>query len=370
MDPTVSSMCSDRPVHVVVAHPYAWPDVRRGGERYAADLVGYLRGHGHVVTSIAGTRSRAVASGGDDVRLRHLPSIERGRVRVLPPDTFGVRAWPSLVRHRADVVHALVPSAVLAARHAGHRVLFTLLGNPTDEALAGRPQQERLLRAAIRAATEVAALSTPVADQVERRFGRRPVVLAPGVSSARFAPRPRTERPTILFASALVPEKGLDVLVAALGPIRQRHPDASLVLAGPGTPPDDIDHPAIVVHGQGREEDVPRLMAESHVTVLPSRNEAFGLVLAESLMSGTPVVGTTTGGAADIIEPAVGRCVPFGSVAALADAVGDCLELARDPALAARCRSRARLWGWDETIGPAHVGLYERVEAAGRTEPG
>ncbi|MBA2607509.1 MAG: glycosyltransferase, partial [Actinobacteria bacterium] len=118
---------------VALVHPFAWPDVRRGGERYLDDLQWYLRGKGHEVDVITGTDSRSqVTQGlyGSDRRLRHLPElvIWRANVKLRKPDTFGGRAFPSLLRNRYDIVHALMPTAALAARAAGQRVAFTLLG--------------------------------------------------------------------------------------------------------------------------------------------------------------------------------------------------------------------------------------------------
>src|SRR5260221_1815394 len=125
-------------MRVALVHPYAWPDVRRGGERYLADLAWYLRGAGHrvdVITARTGQPATNLGEQGADVRLRQLPELSAMGMTLRQRDWFGVRALPMLVRERYDVVHALVPAAALAARLARQRVVFTLLGQPTEELL-------------------------------------------------------------------------------------------------------------------------------------------------------------------------------------------------------------------------------------------
>ncbi len=360
-------------MRVALLSPYVWPEVRRGGERYLDDLAWYLRGAGHDVDVIPGpARAPGVThtDHGDDVRLAHLRGVARGRVQVTSVETFGLRVVPTLVRHRYDVVHSLNPNAALAARAVGQRVVFTLLGYPTPELLASKPVKARVLRAVMRTAGAVTALSESVAADVEATLGRRPVVIAPGVRTNAFAPSGRTAVPTILFASAMRPEKGVDVLLRAFGAIASRRSDVRLVLCGPGDPEwaftsaGDAVAPyrdRVDVVGAGSPDELPARYAASHVTVLPSRNEAFGLVLAESLASGTPVVGCRGGGADDIVTDEVGRIVNHGDADALAAAIGDALSLAADPETAPRCVRRAMTWDWQQAIGPQHEALYRDV---------
>ncbi|HET6793744.1 MAG TPA: glycosyltransferase, partial [Acidimicrobiales bacterium] len=109
-------------------------------------------------------------------------------------------------------------------------------------------------------------------------------------------------------------------------------------------------------------EEMPDRYRSATVTVLPSWEEAFGLVLAESLACGTPAVCTTEGGMTEVVDsPEVGRTAPFGDVDALARALDEATELAARPGTAAACAGHARRWGWVEAVGPAHLALYERV---------
>jgi glycosyltransferase involved in cell wall biosynthesis len=70
-------------------------------------------------------------------------------------------------------------------------------------------------------------------------------------------------------------------------------------------------------------------LADWDVLALPSREEAFGLVLIEALGLEVPVVATRIDGPADIVSPDVGRLVPPDDADALADAITGLLD---DPA--------------------------------------
>jgi glycosyltransferase involved in cell wall biosynthesis len=294
--------------------------------------------------------------------------------RITVDETFGAVALAELVRHRYDVVHAYTPTAALAGRLSGHRTIFTVLGHPTPEALAGRAVYRRMFVAAARAATMTVALSRASADASEELLGGNVEVLSPGVRLAQFPARPEPAYgpPRILFSAfAADRRKCVDVALAALVELLATRHDARLLLSGAGdfrwarerlgdraetamAATDDL--------GAGSLDDVPARYRDSTVTVLPSRDEAFGLALVESLASGTPVVCSDSGGMAEIVcDPMVGRVFPVGDASQLARCLDETIELAADWATAARCSAHARRWGWLEAIGPDHEQLLGAV---------
>ncbi|MGH2793128.1 MAG: glycosyltransferase family 4 protein, partial [Actinomycetota bacterium] len=352
-------------LNVALVHPFSWPEVRRGGERYLADLAWYLTQAGHRVEVITGSAAGTVTgveNGATMRRLSHLRMPALARRGYGEAETFGLRALPTLLRRRRyDVVHAFTPTAAVAARLAGHRTLYTVLGHPAPELVASLPRESRLMRRAIGSASMVAALSEASARATHESFGREAVVLPPGVVIDRFPldASPRNGPPLILFpAFASNPEKGLGTLVEAFATLLERVPDARLVLAGPGDAGWAFDRlgsaadrvrAATDSPGVGRIEDLPSRYAGSTLTALPSTNEAFGLILVESLACGTPVVCGGDGGMPEIVDsPTIGRITPFGNAQALARALEETIELARNPAIPSACRTRSLHYGWLE----------------------
>lgn len=359
------------PLRVALVHPYSFPEVRRGGERYLADLAWYLHGAGHAVDVVTGTTGSSMVEEVDGVRYhryRHRLPHRLAARGMTTDETFGASALRHLVRRRYDVVFALTPTAALAGRATLHPTVYSVIGHPTPDALADRPALLRTFRAAARSATVTAALSAASAAGTREVLGRAAVVLSPGVRLPVFPlePQPRTGPPHILFpAFAEDPRKGLDRLFASMPLVLRARPDARLVLGGPGDPTwaltalADGDRAlveaAIDRVGPGELDDVPARYRAASVTVLPSVDEAFGLVLVESLASGTPVVCTRSGGPPEIVAPGVGAVVEPGDVSGLADAVLGTFELAAEDGVPERCRDRAAQWDWDTVIGPEHV---------------
>ena len=358
-------------MRVALVHPFSWPAVRRGGERYLHDLAWYLTGQGADVDIVVG--GRPGTEHGPDGRLVRLRHPRRLQVRGLTPtDTFGVPALGWLARNRYDVVHALTPTAALAAVATRQRTVYTALGHPTAASIARRRHDLRMFRTTVHRVAAPLALSHSAADSIEQLTGVRCRVVPPGLRADEFPlrPEPRTGPPRILFpAHAADQRKCLDVLLAAFPRVLDRHPDAQLVLAGGGNtswafdrlPDADRDRVAAstVDVGAGSLDELPQRYAAATVTVLPSVDEAFGLVLVESLATGTPVVGVASGGPVEIVDrPEVGRLAQPRDPASLADAICAVVDLAADPATPATCAEHALRWDWTKTIGPLHLDVY------------
>lgn len=372
-----------RRLRIALVHPFCWPEVRRGGERYLHDLVWYLSREGHEVHVITGTEGKSSVSTEDGAtihRYRHRTRLPGVRRSLSAEDAFGVTVSAALWRRRFDLVHALTPTAAIAASLTAHKVVYTVLGHPTQEWMSQRGRRHSWAFAgAVRLAAATTALSESAARQVRALTGRTPHVLPPGVRLDQFTAdlTPRSGPARILFpADASQVQKGLDFALAAAAQLLERRPDLRVQLAGPGDHSWAAEEPgpngvgtaarrALAVTdvlGVGDLADLPRRYRAASVTVLPSVNEAFGLVLAESLACGTPVVGNHSAGIPEVVDSCgIGRTVPVGDVAALAAALDDVIELSGDPDGPSRCAEHARRWGWREMVGPAHEVLYARV---------
>lgn len=370
-----------RPLHIALVHPFVWPEVRRGGERYVDDLRDWLVASGHRVELIAAAPGRGGVQSSGDLVWRRLRVPDAGwlaRRGLGVARLFGARTLPVLLRRRYDVVHAFMPSAAVAARMCGQRTWYSHLGNPVPAWVRNCPGDARLTRAAVRLSDLTSVLSAAARDRTEELTGRTPLVLAPGVRMQEFPPNlaARTGPPRILFSGFLsANNKGLDVLVRALPLVLRQYPAARLLLSGEGSPAWALEQAsnevrdAIDVLGAGNVDDVARRYREATVTALPSAGEAFGLVLVESLASGTPVVGSAGEGMADIVDDGVGRLAPYGAAEALAEALVAAIALAGEDAAPLRCVERASFWDWRSAVGPRHEEVYRGLTAGAR-QPG
>ncbi len=153
----------------------------------------------------------------------------------------------------------------------------------------------------------------------------------------------------ILMAGRFHPEKGYETLFEAMRMLRTRVADVVLLVAGSGALEHHYRSLASslglegVVRFLGFRGDLPDVIAAADLVVLPSVAEAFGLVLAEAIYLGRPVVATRVGGIPEIVEDGVdGLLVPPADPAALAAAIERALQ---DSSLAERVAAQ----------GPARV---------------
>src|SRR5690606_39103841 len=90
----------------------------------------------------------------------------------------------------------------------------------------------------------------------------------------------------------------------------------------------------------GKQTSVIELLSCSDLFLLPSEQEAFGLVALEAMSCGVPVVATDTGGLPEVVaDGETGYLAPVGDVDAMADRS---IEILSDPALWKRMSSGAR----------------------------
>lgn len=126
----------------------------------------------------------------------------------------------------------------------------------------------------------------------------------------------------VLFVGRLDQQKGVDVLWRAL---EKLGPGAHALVAGAAVLADDtaaqLPRNATLVGWVGPGE-LETLFAQAELLVVPSRWEGFGLVAAEAMRSGLPVVASAVGGLSEVVEHGVtGLLVEPGSPEALADAI-------------------------------------------------
>ncbi|HIV70646.1 MAG TPA: glycosyltransferase family 4 protein [Candidatus Aquabacterium excrementipullorum] len=180
----------------------------------------------------------------------------------------------------------------------------------------------------------------------------RVAVVAPGTHKPARLHRPRSDGPLQLLAVATItPRKGHRLLVDALAPLRHLPWQLTCIGSLERDPAEaQALQQAIAAHGledritllgEQPAERVAQAYQQAHAFVLPSYHEGYGMVFAEALAHGLPVVSTTAGAIADTVPAAASLLVPPGDEAALRDALR---QLMTDAALRARltaCAAKA-----------------------------
>jgi glycosyltransferase involved in cell wall biosynthesis len=256
---------------------------------------------------------------------------------------------------RPDVVHVhwWMPGMLIARlARPGAPVVCTVHG--TDVALLeSRPGLEPLGRWALAAADRVEAVSTDLAERLAAVTGR---------TADAINPMPMTAVPEVgdvaddgvlgvLGVGRLVPEKGFaDLLEAAA---RLDRP-VEVTIVGEGPQRDRLAALAAelgvraVFPGRVDVDGLRAAYAAADVVAQPSHREGFGLVAAEALAAGVPVVATDSGGARDVLPRS--DLVPVGDVAALAERLE---SVAADPRARERVRRSAVRGRLVERLSPA-----------------
>jgi glycosyltransferase involved in cell wall biosynthesis len=119
-----------------------------------------------------------------------------------------------------------------------------------------------------------------------------------GVDCERFKPSiKRSDKFQVLFVGALTEDKGFDTFVEIAKIIKSVYNDVEFLVASVGGPLKSLAEGAhrdgvIKFLGFVPDDKLAKLYAESHVVVLPSREETFNLISLEAQASGTPVIAT------------------------------------------------------------------------------
>jgi glycosyltransferase involved in cell wall biosynthesis len=363
-------------VRIALTHAFCWPEVRRGAERFLAELGPALVRRGHEVTHFSAAHDPGVTIE-RGVRTVRLPRRFEDQYRH--EADFGRRVLPRLLGQPFDAVHSLgrhdaVASIRAAAiRRDGRRTVVTDLGLP--DPVWWRQQGRRQARAAAKVVAGIdvySAMSRTAVDHLAAGYGRRDGVIVPGgVDLASFAPAPaRAPTPTILFSGAITePRKGVATLLRAVALIAASEPDVRLWLSGPGDPAPLLAAApaaarerttALVVGAADEQSD---RYGRAWVTCLPSTHDSFGMALVESLACGTPVVTTTHSAPQELVAAGdTGELCSPGDPAELAAACLRALRLSEAPGTAERCRESARPYDWDGGLAPLCEGLYRGLD--------
>jgi len=304
---------------------------------------------------------------------------------MLPSPDVARRAAELARAHGAMTVWfgAAAPLALLGPglrRRAGiARVVANTHGHEVGWSMI--PGSRQALRRIGRDADALTVISRYTRGRVAAAFGPDAALehLPSGIDAEVFQPDPAARAelrrryrlgaaPVVTCVSRLVPRKGQDVLIRALGQLRARVPGTRLLLVGDGpyagrlrrlaTEHGVAEH--VIFTGAVPAAELPAHHAVGDVFALPCRArgggldvEGLGIVLLEASASGLPVLAGQSGGAPETVrEGETGHVVDGRDLDAVADViVGLLADPARASAMGAAGREwMLRAWSWPALV--------------------
>ena len=212
-------------------------------------------------------------------------------------------------------------------------------------------------RAALALAQSVVVTSAHTRKTLADHYGVRRAWLhlaEPGTDPAPRAVGNKTV-PKLLTVATLTHRKAHDVLIEALARIKDLSWTADLVGSAERDPTVTANVRAlitqhglsdrVILRGELQDAGLDAAYAGADIFVLPSRHEGYGMVFAEALARGLPVVACAAGAVTDTVPEGTGLLVPTDDPAALAEALHRLLSNA-----ALRRAMSERAWDYGRTL--------------------
>jgi 1,2-diacylglycerol 3-alpha-glucosyltransferase len=362
---------------------------------------------GHEVLLVVPRPARGMQPGtagavGPDPRVAWLPSFQPpspapAGYRI--PSPIPSAALDAAIEFAPQIVHAQSPftSGVMARRVARRKapLVFTHHTRFGDYrhylgplAIPGSVLMDAYLRRYWRRCAAIVAPGNELAREIVERLGRplRPIVrtIPTGIEVAELAdlpavdPRPLAGWPpdsvVVAALGRLAPEKSVDLLMEAFAEVARSDALARLLVVGSGPSEAPLRRRAgetdlagrVHLTGQRPRREALALVKGADLFMAASRTETQGLVLAEALAVGLPVVALDGPGVSDSVRDGVdGFIVPADPAAErrarLAEAVrGLCLDPDRRASLSATALAGADRFSVAARIGEV-VALYREL---------
>jgi glycosyltransferase involved in cell wall biosynthesis len=266
------------------------------------------------------------------------PAFKKVRFHILPPQslharimeparrlTFALKVRNVLIKNYAKkqiewiIYHPATLSWIVepfCKRHgiSSMYIAHSLIEDQISKSISPYTRLESLFyipfeKMAIQKSTCCVAISVYMERLIakNRPFDKKIAFLPNHVNTNYFLP-PRTREKNIdlLFIGRFAKEKGIDILIDALGLLDKRYRP---VLLGQGPLHDRLVKKAQQLHlntiflGHVPRSKVRRFLSNSRFLVLPSWAEPQGLVILEALACGTPVIGSDSGAIPEMIVP-------------------------------------------------------------------
>ena len=190
-------------------------------------------------------------------------------------------------------------------------------------------------------AKRVIALSESLKTTALKSATNQPIGVIPnGVETELFIPNSNGRQPgkqlRLITVSRLIKRKGIDHILKALAELRDEK--ISLLIVGTGSYEDYLKelcsklklNDIVNFYGYCPREELPKLYNGADIFILPSLAESFGLVFAEAMACGLPIIGAKTGGIVDLVLKENGILVEPGGIDEIKEAIVEMRKKSND----------------------------------------
>lgn len=361
-DPTPGATVAPPALHARRVRTLIWYWGRRGGgPNYTFEITRALMARGDLDLHLSLSRQSDMF---ERFATLNLPSFDVDTYHDAPSALRSLTRLPALrrafegyLRRNAisvvicTMAHLWNPVMLPTIRRAGARYILTV-----HDAVLHPGERQRIyqhwLNYEIRRADGIITLTNHVRNELVLRHGFRAdyVVRAPhgpfsaAVPEGETSPRPHYPR-RLLFFGRIIEYKGLDILLGAFRSLQERYPDLTLRICGGGNVSPYMQvlatlERASIDNRYIPEEEIPGILREADIVVLPYREASQSGVIALAQTAGIPVVVTPVGGLVEqVINFRTGIIAQEASAPALAAAVSTLID---DPELYRRCAFNIR----------------------------
>ena len=360
---------------IAFVYDVIYPYVKGGVEKRIRELAIRLSARGHDVHIIGMKYWEGPDSVEKDGITLHgicppQPLYSGGRRTLFEALSYSIRLFPFLMREKFDIIDCqqfpYFPCFPVKFSAVMKKMPFVITwhevwGDYWYEYLGWKGAGGKTIERLVSGFTpNIIAVSCTTAMNLRRLGVRDNVLIIPnGIDLKQLKSiSPGTIASDLIFVGRLIKEKHVDVLVRAFSMLLQESPDRTLLIIGDGPEREAVSalirdlaledrvflQPFLDSH-----DEVISLMKSSHVCVIPSTREGFGIAALEALACGLPVVTVDhrDNAIAELITEKTGF-LSLLSVEDLLDTIQ--IALSRYPAMKTACTASAEPYDWDRIV--------------------
>ena len=360
---------------IAFVYDVIYPYVKGGVEKRIRELALRLSARGHDVHIIGMKYWEGPDSVEKDGITLHgictpQPLYSGGRRTLFEALSFSIRLFPILMREKFDIIDCqqfpyfpCFPVKFVAVMKKMPFVItwHEVWGDYWYEYLGWKGAGGKTIERLVSGITpNIIAVSATTAMNLRRLGVRDNVLIIPNgidLKQLKSIP-PGTIASDLIFVGRLIKEKHVDVLVRAFSMLLQESPDRTLLIIGDGPEREAVrtlvrdlalEDRVFLQPFLDSHDEVISLMKSSHVCVIPSTREGFGIAALEALACGLPVVTVDhrDNAIAELITEKTGF-LSLLSVDDLLDTIQ--VALSRYPAMKTTCMAFAEPYDWDRIV--------------------